>query len=140
MSAPENSEPEFLRCDAEGTVFRADPAVYGEQAILEAVHRFTRRCFVLIDREPTGVFVCRVTPRVKGDVPRDLAGALANEILDQSLRQRLHAETEPIRRLLLAQAFSRTDILHPDLDESSPADDVRGIAAPDPPFRSHAGT
>jgi His-Xaa-Ser system protein HxsD len=135
MTAEEQPRPEFLCETEEGVAFRVDPGLYGERSILEAVHRFTGRCFVHVDRESDGRLLCRVVPRAKGANARELAGALANEILDQSLRQRLQEETEPIRRLLLAQAFSRTNILHPELDEADPQSDPLGIVAPDPPFR-----
>jgi His-Xaa-Ser system protein HxsD len=39
------------------------------------------------------------------------------EVLDQTLRGRIRAETEPIRTMILAQAFSRTGVVDPkDLD------------------------
>jgi His-Xaa-Ser system protein HxsD len=39
------------------------------------------------------------------------------EVLDQTLRERIRAETEPIRTMILAQAFSRTGVVDPqDLD------------------------
>jgi His-Xaa-Ser system protein HxsD len=35
------------------------------------------------------------------------------EVLDQTLRERIRSETEPIRTMILAQAFSRTGVVDP---------------------------
>lgn len=78
---------------------------------------------------------CRVIPKSHDEDGRALAGELANEMVDQMLRQRLQEETEPIRRLLLAQAFSRTNIAHPELDEGEPDKDELGISQPEARFR-----
>ena len=135
MTGEPEPTPDFIRDDGDGVVFRIDAGVYGAIAILAALHRFTARCFVHVEREPGGLLLCRVVPRSPGNSGRDLAGQLANEILDQTLRHRLQEETEPIRRLLLAQAFSRTNILHPELDDADPEADLAGIILPDLPFR-----
>lgn len=127
-------EPEFMRVEPGGVVFRVQASVYGEQAIAAALHRFTDRCFVHMERADDWV-VCRVVPAQAGADGRALAGALANEMLDQKLRARLQEETEPIRRLLLAQVFSRTNIAHPELDEIEPERDKLDIGRPDAPPR-----
>ena len=127
--------PDFLREDASGITVRVQPELYGEGAVAAALHRFTDRCFVHLERTADGWLLCRVVPKRTQDDVRALAGQLANEMLDQMLRHRLSVETEPIRRLILAQAFSRTNVAHPELDDSDPADDPLRIGTPDPPFR-----
>jgi His-Xaa-Ser system protein HxsD len=127
--------PEFLHADASGVSVRLQPDLYGESAVAAALHRFTDRCFVHLERADGGWLLCRVVPKREQDDARLLAGQLANEMLDQMLRHRLSIETEPIRRLILAQAFSRTNVAHPELDDADPAQDPLQIGAPDAPFR-----
>ena len=124
--------PDFLHVDANGIVVRIQTSVYGEQSISFAAHKFTDRCFVHLERSGADTILCRVVPKAPGDDARALAGDLANEILDQMLRARLQAETEGIRRLLLAQAFSRTNILHPELDAADPGVEEHPVGKPEP--------
>jgi His-Xaa-Ser system protein HxsD len=59
---------------------------------------------------------CLLTPIGDVDVATEVAG-FRTEVLDQALRERIRAETEPIRTMILAQAFSRTGVVDPqDLD------------------------
>lgn len=125
--------PDFLTVTPSGIAFRVQPGVYGSEPIAAAVHRYTDRCFVHLEGLPDGSLLCRVVPRRTADDIRDLAGALANELLDQMLRHKLQVETEPIRRLLLAQAFSHTNILHPEVDDGHVTRDVLHVIDPEAP-------
>lgn len=133
MSSAEE-DPNFLHVGEDGVSFRVQESVYDQAAVAAALHRFTDRCFVHLERSDDGWFRCRVVPRRSNEDGRTLAGLLANEMLDQLLRQHLQRETEPVRRLILAQAFSRTNILHPELDEADPVADPLRIVQPDPRF------
>lgn len=116
-----------------GLAIRVDLSVYGVESVLRAAHRFTGRCHVHVEKETDSVAIVRVHPKTQGEDASFVAGELLNEILDQDLRSRLAASTEPIRRLILAQAFSSMNLLHPELDDADPSVDPAGIAAPDDP-------
>jgi hypothetical protein len=45
-----------------------------------------------------------------------MAGEFCNEVLDQELRETIAEETAGIRNLLLAQAFSKTSLIDPELE------------------------
>jgi hypothetical protein len=45
-----------------------------------------------------------------------MAGEFCNEVLDQELREIIAEETVGIRDLLLAQAFSKTSLIDPELE------------------------
>ena len=104
-------------------------AVYSLDAVKKAAYVFGDRCYAHIE-------VCNdvtvVTLQPKGQLPGEqLSGEFANEVLDQDLRQRIAAETEGIRNLIIAQAFSSASLLNPALDGADFRDDPLGIAIPD---------
>ena len=126
-----NPNAESSSAEAPQTVIRLQIAAYGMDAIATAAHRFTDRCFVRLEREDEGVVVCSFRAKRRDDDVRTLAGEFENEVLDQMLRAKLAAETEPLRLLLLAHAFSKTNILNPELDDALPMSDPLQIGNPD---------
>lgn len=126
--------PDFLHVSPGGISLRVQVSIYGEEGIAQAVHRFTDRCYVHLEREGDSL-ICRLLPKDERGDMRLVAGDLANEMLDQMLRHRLKEETEPTRRLIVAQAFSRTNVLHPELDTDDPFMTGSNAIEPDPPFR-----
>lgn len=80
-------------------------------AIQRAAYRFCDRFSCeLIPGETT--HRCLLTPIRDIDVAADLA-SFRTEVLDQVLRERIRAETAPIRTMILAHAFSRTGVIDP---------------------------
>lgn len=116
------SDPDFVHMEGGSAAVRFQTSVYGLDAIAAAAHRLTDRCHVHIESEQQGSVLVRIKPKSTLESARVLAGELANHVLDQSLRVRLASETEPIRRVLLAQVFSKVNILRPDLDDAPPQD------------------
>ena len=55
-------------------------------------------------------YVCRLFPCSVGADPAELSHRLRREVLDQTLRARIGEQTEPIRNLIFALAFSRTGL------------------------------
>jgi His-Xaa-Ser system protein HxsD len=55
---------------------------------------------------------CLLTPIGDIDIDDEVA-SFRTEVLDQTLRERIRAETEPMRTMILAQAFSKTGIVDP---------------------------
>jgi His-Xaa-Ser system protein HxsD len=99
---------------AEGRVqVQLDLRVYRLSAIKAAAYRIADRCAVSLDA-PDGdtILVTLLFRRQVTEVAaRDALLAFHQEVLDQELREQLREETEPVRALILAQAFSRTDII-----------------------------
>jgi His-Xaa-Ser system protein HxsD len=89
-----------------------DLAVFSLEAIKAACYksldRFTSD-FELIG----GKIICHlaVDDKVADAVVSAYLDDLKKEVLDQDLRLRLKAETEPLRNLILAHAFSKTGLI-----------------------------
>lgn len=84
-------------------------------AIQRAAYRFSDRfsCELIPGEQ---IHRCLLTPVITDDVDMEIA-SFRTEVLDQTLRERIRAETEPIRTMILAHAFSKTGIVDPqDLD------------------------
>lgn len=86
-----------------------DAASHTADAIQRAAYRFCDRISIeLISGEAEH----RCILEAVGDTNLDaLIGDFRTEVLDQVLRERIRAETEPIRTMILAQAFSKTGVV-----------------------------
>ena len=49
-------------------------------------------------------------------------------LIDQELREKIKKETQPIRDLIIAQAFSHLNLVNSDIDEGNPFDDPLNAA------------
>ena len=90
------------------TTLLLDASAYSLEAIQKAAHKFTASFVVAITMEGAGKIRCNLKTKAGGE-PNDAVEAFFNEMLDQQLRLTLRRETEAVRRIILAQAFSRTD-------------------------------
>lgn len=61
-------------------------------------------------------YLCTLYPRQRRGDPAELPHRFRNEAIDQTLRLRIGEQTEPLRNLIFALAFSRTG-----LSEDGPA-------------------
>lgn len=89
-----------------------DPAVFSIEAVKTACHRFLDRFTSDIEICDTKI-VCHLSfdDKVSEATLNAQLDGLKREVLDQDLRLKLKAETEPIRNLILAHAFSRTGLI-----------------------------
>jgi len=88
-----------------------DAASHSVDAIQRAAYRFSDRVSCeLVSGETEHRCVLTAAADVNLDA---LAADFRTEVLDQVLRERIRAETEPIRTMILAQAFSRTGVVDP---------------------------
>jgi His-Xaa-Ser system protein HxsD len=88
-----------------------DASAYSADAIQRAAYRFSDRLSLDL-RRTNGDFACTLL------LSDDLAGQaeeiiaeFRNEVLDQTLRERIRSETEGVRNLILALAFSNTGLV-----------------------------
>jgi His-Xaa-Ser system protein HxsD len=88
-----------------------DAASHSADAIQRAAYRFSDRvsCELTSGRAEHR---CVLTAVGDADVEA-LVSDFRTEVLDQVLRERIRAETEPIRTMILAQAFSKTGLVDP---------------------------
>lgn len=56
-------------------------------------------------------YLCSLFGREPAADPEDLKHRIRSEVIDQTLRLRIGRETEPLRNLIFALAFSRTGLI-----------------------------
>jgi His-Xaa-Ser system protein HxsD len=110
----------FLQTDDHGLLAEVDLGVYSLTALLKVAYRFTDRCFLHLQRKIDRIVEVRFRSKSE-DVPLDQIGAaFCNELLDQTLREIIGKESEPVRNLILAHALSHTSFVHPELEIEEP--------------------
>lgn len=129
-----------------GVVLEVSLNGYSLTALHKVAHRFTDRYYVHLNpvgEESPAQYLVRLQPKPSNakdfgslDV-ENLAGEFANELLDQTLREEVARESEPVRNLILAHALSSADFLHPELEAADPSDDPRDITRPDRSKNGH---
>lgn len=88
-----------------------DPAVVTVDAIQRAAYRMSDRMSIDVQTEPN----LRVTIHTGDTAPaEEITADFRNEVLDQTLRERIRHETEAARNVILALAFSNTEVLAED--------------------------
>jgi His-Xaa-Ser system protein HxsD len=93
-----------------------DLRVYRLAAVQKAAYRFAERFTVVIGTQEAHLLPVSLVFR-PGTTERDALEALRlffEELLDQELREHVGEETRAIRALIIAQAFSRTDLVKRD--------------------------
>ena len=103
----------------EPLILEFDTNAFSLSAVQKACHRFTNIAsfevqlrtrdssdFVLVSASPLGT--------KSEDGLEHLGKLLRNEALDQQLREQIRTQTEGVRNLILAHAFSKTGLISPD--------------------------
>lgn len=90
-----------------------DLSLYSLDSIKKACYKFTAKCSISLEKYSLDKL--RVIFSFQPDTPNDLKDRIINdfnnELLDQNLREIVAKETEPVRNLILAHAFSRTSLI-----------------------------
>ncbi len=105
-----------------------DARAYRLSAVKKAAYRMADRCFVRIEEESDGRVEVSLTPKTEQILSETLEGMFRNELLDQDLRECIAEETELVRNLILAQAFSGVSVIDSVADSADYRDDPLGIA------------
>jgi His-Xaa-Ser system protein HxsD len=90
-----------------------DLAVYRLSAIQKTGYRLAARCTVVLgEMEGSQVSVTLLfrSGTAQSDA-MEVARLFFQELLDQELREQVGEETKPLRNLIIAQAFSKTDLI-----------------------------
>jgi His-Xaa-Ser system protein HxsD len=93
-----------------------DTAVYSLVAVQKTAYRLANRFTVAFASTEAGAIALTFTflQGTTESAARELLRLFFQELLDQQLREKLAGETRAVRALLLAQAFSRTDLIRGD--------------------------
>lgn len=108
-----------------------DTAIYRLTAIKKAAYRFSDRATFAIEPGPGNTVTVRLSAMDRLTNLDRLEADFTTEVLDQDLREIVAAETETVRNLILAQAFSQTSLLDPVGEQANYLADPLGIARPD---------
>jgi His-Xaa-Ser system protein HxsD len=100
-------------------VLEFDAVAYPVSTVQKACYRFTNIASFEIQQQKRGdrdiVLVTAQALAAKSEDGLEHLGQLVrNEALDQSLREQIRQQTEGVRNLVLAHAFSRTGLIVPD--------------------------
>src|ERR1700728_319428 len=82
-----------------------------------------RAAYAVADAMSVGItvagdrFTCTLYPREHGTDPSALAHRMRTEVVDQTLRLRIAKETEPLRNLIFALAFSKTGLTEDEIQQ-----------------------
>jgi His-Xaa-Ser system protein HxsD len=112
--------------DAAHVAVRVDTSIFSVPAILRASYKLTDRCYAWLDRDDHDVVVFLLGKTATDDV-RPLVGILANELIDQQLREHLEHQFQDVRTVITAQAFAEGNLLDLERDHADYRDDPRGI-------------
>lgn len=104
-----------------------DPRVYPLSTVKKAAYRFGGRCFVHIEVAADGGIQVRLAAKSAALPLQTLEGEFRNELLDQDLRESIAVETERVRNLLLAEAFSGLSLTDTIGETADYRDDPLGI-------------
>ena len=87
-----------------------DAAAHSTDAIQRAAYKFMSRFSLELKRDGDEYRCVLHLPDETAEVDRSLIADFRNEVLDQVLRERIRAETEGVRNLVLSLAFSNTSL------------------------------
>jgi His-Xaa-Ser system protein HxsD len=110
----------FLSVEGSGLLAEIDLGIYSVSALLRVAYRFTDRCYLHLQKSDREKIEVRFRSKSTVTDIEAIAGEFMNEILDQTLREIVAKESEPVRNLVLAHALSRTSLVHPELESSDP--------------------
>ena len=92
---------------------RLDLRSYRLAAIKKAAYRLADRFTLALGAVTEDAVAVTLSTKasLSPDSARELTQLLMQELLDQELREQVAEETKPVRTLILAQAFSKTDLI-----------------------------
>lgn len=91
-----------------------DLRVYSLEAVKKACHRFSASVSFeinLITIDEVVASLRGLNPSLSTEDLNSIALRVKNEVLEQDLRESLRTQTEPVRNLILAHAFSKTGLI-----------------------------
>ena len=86
-----------------------DLSLYSENVVFRACHEFTGKCYVDVSRSGPGAMIVKFAKQESGTDLSQIQREFTNALLDHRVREEVERTTEPIRRLIVAQAFGEAD-------------------------------
>jgi His-Xaa-Ser system protein HxsD len=119
MSAAGNPPGAGAEENAAGAIGAAEITLAFDQATvdLDALQRsaYAVAAEMTVDIRACGAdYVCTLFPRTRDATDEELKHRFRAEVNDQILRMRIAKETEPLRNLVFALAFSQTGLVEPE--------------------------
>lgn len=95
---------------------KVDVRAYRVVAIQKTAYKLAARCTVILGEltDHSALLTFTFPGAITESAAREIARLFFQELLDQELREQLGEETRPLRALLLAHAFSKTDLIQRD--------------------------
>jgi His-Xaa-Ser system protein HxsD len=90
-----------------------DVRCYRLSAVQKAAYKLAEKCTVVLGGvDVNSLPITFLFPRATSETEAtEIARLFFQDLLDQELREHIAEETRPLRALLLAHAFSRTDLI-----------------------------
>ena len=111
-------------------VLELSKSVYSLLSVKSVAHRLSAEATCIID-DSDKFWILGLRPNLGLTNLDDLACRATRELLDQELRQILDEKTQAFRSVIIAQAFSGVNLLHPELDSAPAGTDPLGLSKPD---------
>ena len=91
-----------------------DLSVYSLSSVKKTCYKFSSECSVILDKiDEDKIRINFYFPiNVDEQHKKNILSDFYNELLDQDLREVVFKETEGIRNIILAQAFSKTSLIN----------------------------
>ena len=96
-----------------GIEIGVDCGLYSQTAILKATYKFTGRYYAEVKRASETIITVVFMSKTTAGLDPHLREEFLNELIDQQLRERIQAETSPVRNLIIAHALSRLGPIDP---------------------------
>jgi His-Xaa-Ser system protein HxsD len=87
-----------------------DSTLHSGDAVQRAIYRLSDRLSCDLERHGDAWRCCLHVDTSETQVADSVASDFRNEVVDQVLRERIRGETEGVRNLILALAFSKTEL------------------------------
>lgn len=97
----------------EGYVLSLNTSVYSVDAIKKTAYKYADRASIILkpNADSTVSVVFNFVGAHTNNNPEQVISDFCNDLLDQDLREIVKRETEPLRNLIIAHAFSRTSLI-----------------------------
>jgi len=121
---------DFISDDAGVLLVKVDMKIFSMDVLLKTAYWYTDRCYLHLQYSGEDLVEARFKPK-PGTSLDNLPERFMNDLLIQSLQERVSKESEPFRNLILAHALSKTSLINPEMEAAEPFTDPQRITVPD---------
>jgi His-Xaa-Ser system protein HxsD len=121
---------DFVSDDSGVLLVKVDMKIFSIDALLKTAYWYAGRCYLHLQTADGDIVEARFKPKPGVNIDH-LPEQFMNDLLDQSLQERVSRESEPFKNLILAHALSKTSLVNAELETNEPFEDPKGIMIPD---------